>query len=144
MSANAANPVHAALSALDAIQLTRRLIDIESITYNECAVGQFLADFLASRGFAAEKMVVQQDRESRCQGREVRSAMMVNIIRTQHNASELLQDDATPEALAPIGTAVPARAPRARCAGKKKRRLTDAASAKIKRVLSINLWGQNL
>ena len=68
MSANAANPVHAALSALDAIQLTRRLIDIESITYNECAVGEFLGDFLASRGFAAEKMVVQQDRESRCQG----------------------------------------------------------------------------
>ena len=47
MSANAANPVHAALSALDAIQLTRRLIDIESITYNECAVGEFLAEFLA-------------------------------------------------------------------------------------------------
>ena len=66
MSANTASPVDA--SVLDAVELTRRLIDIESITYNECAVGLFLADFLALRGFAVEKMVVEQDRESRCQG----------------------------------------------------------------------------
>lgn len=68
MSANTASSVDAAASALDAVRLTRRLIDIESITYNECAVGLFLAEFLASRGFAAEKMLVQQDRESRRQG----------------------------------------------------------------------------
>ena len=39
---------------LDPIQLTRRLIDIESITYNEGAVGAYLADFLAGRNFAVE------------------------------------------------------------------------------------------
>jgi acetylornithine deacetylase len=39
---------------LDPIQLTRRLIDIESITYNEGAVGKYLAEFLAKRGFAVE------------------------------------------------------------------------------------------
>jgi acetylornithine deacetylase len=50
---------------LDAIQFTRQLIDIESITYNECAVGQFLAEFLAARGFVVEKMPVEQPKESR-------------------------------------------------------------------------------
>ncbi|HTW50109.1 MAG TPA: M20/M25/M40 family metallo-hydrolase [Acidobacteriaceae bacterium] len=50
---------------LDPIQLTRRLVDIESITYNEGAVGAFLAEFLAGRGFAVEKMEVEQPRESR-------------------------------------------------------------------------------
>jgi acetylornithine deacetylase len=50
---------------LDPIQLTRRLVDIESITYNEGAVGAFLAGFLAERGFAVEKMEVEQPSESR-------------------------------------------------------------------------------
>ncbi|HTX42116.1 MAG TPA: M20/M25/M40 family metallo-hydrolase [Acidobacteriaceae bacterium] len=50
---------------LDPVQLTRRLVDIESITYNEGAVGVFLADFLAGRGFAVEKMLVEQPPESR-------------------------------------------------------------------------------
>lgn len=45
---------------LDPVQLTRRLIDIESITYNEGAVGAFLAEFLASRNFAVETMPVRQ------------------------------------------------------------------------------------
>ena len=45
---------------LDPIQLTRRLIDIESITYNEGAVGAFLAEFLASRSFAVETTSVEQ------------------------------------------------------------------------------------
>jgi acetylornithine deacetylase len=43
----------------DPVQLTRRLIDIESITYNEGAVGAFLADFLAQCEFAVEKMSVE-------------------------------------------------------------------------------------
>lgn len=43
----------------DPVQLTRRLIDIESITYNEGAVGEFLADFLFQRGFFVEKMPVE-------------------------------------------------------------------------------------
>lgn len=51
--------------SLDPIQLTRRLVDIESITYNEGAVGSFLAEFLAARGFAVEQMPVQQAAESR-------------------------------------------------------------------------------
>jgi len=52
--------------SLDAIQLTRRLIDIESITYNECTVGQYLAEFLATRNYSVEKMPVEQPHESRC------------------------------------------------------------------------------
>jgi acetylornithine deacetylase len=50
--------------SLDPIQLTRRLVDIESVTYNEGAVGTFLAGFLAERGFAVEKMPVEQPGES--------------------------------------------------------------------------------
>jgi acetylornithine deacetylase len=53
---------------LDPIQLTRRLMDIESITYNEGTVGAFLAEFLAGRGFAVEKMEVEQPSESRSTG----------------------------------------------------------------------------
>ena len=49
---------------LDPIQLTRRLVDIESITYNEGAVGAFLAGFLAAHGFAVEKMPVEHNVES--------------------------------------------------------------------------------
>jgi acetylornithine deacetylase len=44
--------------------LTRSLIDIESITYNEGAVCRFLAKFLASRGFDIETMPVEQDHTS--------------------------------------------------------------------------------
>ena len=40
-------------------------MDIESTTYNEGAVGAFLAEFLAGRGFAVEKMPVEQNAESR-------------------------------------------------------------------------------
>jgi acetylornithine deacetylase len=53
---------------LDPIQLTRSLVDIESITYNEGAVGVFLADFLAHRGFAVERMPVEQHKESHSTG----------------------------------------------------------------------------
>ena len=44
------NPVH----------LTRCLMDIESTTYNEGAVGRYLAEFLASRSFAVETTPVAQ------------------------------------------------------------------------------------
>ena len=43
---------------LDPVQLTRQLIDIESTTYSEGAVGAFLAELLAERDFAVEKMHV--------------------------------------------------------------------------------------
>lgn len=45
---------------LDLIQFTRRLIDIESITYNEGAVGAYLAEFLTERSFAVECTPVLQ------------------------------------------------------------------------------------
>ncbi|HEX4005543.1 MAG TPA: M20/M25/M40 family metallo-hydrolase [Acidobacteriaceae bacterium] len=53
------------MTTLDPVQLTRRLIDIESITYNEGAVGAYLAEFLGSRGFSVERMPVDQPKESR-------------------------------------------------------------------------------
>ena len=43
---------------LDPVQLTRQLIDIESTSFGEGAAGAFLAEFLASRKFAVEKMHV--------------------------------------------------------------------------------------
>jgi acetylornithine deacetylase len=47
---------------MDLVQLTRRLIDIESITGNEAQVGQFLASELNRLGYAAQKMPVEGDR----------------------------------------------------------------------------------
>ncbi|MGB8010019.1 MAG: M20/M25/M40 family metallo-hydrolase [Terriglobales bacterium] len=44
---------------MDLFALTRRLIDIESITPNENAVGDFLCDELRRRGFDARKMPVE-------------------------------------------------------------------------------------
>src|ERR1700692_3968551 len=43
----------------DLFHLTRRLIDIESITPNEAAVGDFLLDELRHRKFDAQKMLVE-------------------------------------------------------------------------------------
>jgi acetylornithine deacetylase len=53
---------------IDPIQLTRSLIDIESITYNEGAVGIYLAEFLAGRGFTVERTPVAQPSESKYKG----------------------------------------------------------------------------
>ena len=44
---------------MDLFALTRRLIDIESITPNEAAVADFLGGELQRRGFAAQKMPVE-------------------------------------------------------------------------------------
>ncbi len=44
---------------MELFALTRRLIDIESITPNEAAVGDFLLDELRRRGFEARKMPVE-------------------------------------------------------------------------------------
>jgi acetylornithine deacetylase len=49
---------------LDPIRFTRELVEIESTTYHEGAVGDFLADFLAGRGWAVEKTPVPQPLES--------------------------------------------------------------------------------
>ena len=44
----------------DAIALLRRLMDIDSTTFHEGAVGAFLAEHLEARGFAVETMAVPQ------------------------------------------------------------------------------------
>ncbi|MGD0214068.1 MAG: M20/M25/M40 family metallo-hydrolase [Terriglobales bacterium] len=44
---------------MELFALTRRLVDIESITPNESAVGDFLCDELRRRGFDARKMPVE-------------------------------------------------------------------------------------
>jgi len=46
--------------SIDAIDLTRKLVNIESISYYEGAVGAFLADFLATQHYAVERMAVEQ------------------------------------------------------------------------------------
>src|SRR5271156_1808160 len=53
------------MTKLDPVQLTRRLVDIESITYNEGAVGSFLAEFLSERGFHVERTAVPHEDPSR-------------------------------------------------------------------------------
>src|SRR5271166_3565622 len=53
---------------LDPIRFTRQLCEIESTTYHEGAVGDFLADFLAQRGWAVEKTPVPQPTESATAG----------------------------------------------------------------------------
>jgi acetylornithine deacetylase len=56
------------MNALDPIALTRRLVDIESVTYNEGAVGAYLDTFLRERGFAVERTAVAQPSYSRYTG----------------------------------------------------------------------------
>ena len=49
---------------LDPIRFTRQLCEIESTTYHEGAVGDFLAGFLAGRGWEVEKTPVEQPTEN--------------------------------------------------------------------------------
>jgi acetylornithine deacetylase len=44
--------------AIDPIDLTRKLVNIESISYHEGAAGAFLAEFLAEQRYAVERMPV--------------------------------------------------------------------------------------
>lgn len=53
-----------AYKPLDPIRFTRELVEIESTTYQEGAVGDFLAGFLAGRGWEVEKTPVAQPLES--------------------------------------------------------------------------------
>lgn len=57
-----------ALPPLDAVRFTRELVEIESTTYHEGAVGDFLAAFLADRGWDVEKTPVPQPAESGLDG----------------------------------------------------------------------------
>ena len=50
------------LSAMDVVSLTRRLVDIESISDNERAVGEFLLEYLSSLGYSVERMEVTPER----------------------------------------------------------------------------------
>jgi acetylornithine deacetylase len=52
----------------DPIGLTRQLCEIESTTYHEGAVGDFLAEFLKGRGWEVEKTAVAQPVESASAG----------------------------------------------------------------------------
>jgi acetylornithine deacetylase len=45
---------------IDPINLTRRLVNIESISYHEGLAGAFLADFLATERYAVERILVEQ------------------------------------------------------------------------------------
>ncbi len=49
---------------LDPVRFTRELCEIESTTYNEGRVGDFLAEYLGARGWAAQKTAVPQPAES--------------------------------------------------------------------------------
>ena len=53
---------------VDPVGLTRALCEIESTTYHEGAVGDFLADYLGDRAWAVEKMAVPQPQESEIGG----------------------------------------------------------------------------
>lgn len=53
---------------LDPVSFTRRLCEIESTTYYEGRVGDFLARFLSERGWAVEKAPVLQPEESAGRG----------------------------------------------------------------------------
>jgi acetylornithine deacetylase len=53
-----------ALKPVDPIQLTRALVEIESTTYQEGAVGDFIANFLAGREWDVEKTPVPQPPET--------------------------------------------------------------------------------
>jgi acetylornithine deacetylase len=55
---------HPVLNPIDPIGFTRQLCEIESTTYHEGAVGDFLADFLAGRGWQVEKTPVEQPAEN--------------------------------------------------------------------------------
>src|SRR5438132_13549955 len=47
---------------MDIIRFTRELIDIESISWNEGAVGRYLRDYLAGTGFEVTTQPVSDDR----------------------------------------------------------------------------------
>src|SRR5215472_17312733 len=55
-------PPSAILSSMDAVTLTRQLVDIESITGNEAAVGNYLFGELCRLGYQTKKMPVEGDR----------------------------------------------------------------------------------
>ena len=61
------------LMAIDPIELTRQLVNIESTTYHEGLAGVFLHEFLAER-YAVERTAVAQPERARRPGRARASA----------------------------------------------------------------------
>ena len=59
---------NAIVTELDPIQFTRELVEVESITYHEGEVGDFLEGFLAGRSWAVEKTAVPQPNDSSLAG----------------------------------------------------------------------------
>jgi acetylornithine deacetylase len=55
-------PAFAILSCMDAVTLTRQLIDIESISGNEAAVGNYLYGEICRLGYQSKKIPVEGDR----------------------------------------------------------------------------------
>jgi acetylornithine deacetylase len=56
------NLLSAILSSMDAVTLTRQLVDIESISGNEAAIGNYLYGELCRLGYPTRKMPVEADR----------------------------------------------------------------------------------
>src|ERR1700761_5090555 len=54
--------------ALDPIDLTKQLVDIDSTTYHEGACGEFLAGILASEGWSVKRQAVEQPDLARTPG----------------------------------------------------------------------------
>jgi acetylornithine deacetylase len=54
--------------AIDPIQFTKQLVDIDSTTYREGTCGEFLAQFLAGEGWAVEQQPVPQPDPARTPG----------------------------------------------------------------------------
>ena len=46
--------------AIDPIQLTKQLVDIESTTYHEGLAGEFLHEYLVGQRYEVERMAVDQ------------------------------------------------------------------------------------
>jgi acetylornithine deacetylase len=61
-------PVASPVEPVDPIRLTRQLCEIESTTYHEGPVGDFLAGFLSRRGWEVEKSHVPQPSDSLSDG----------------------------------------------------------------------------
>jgi acetylornithine deacetylase len=57
-----------AAQRVDPIELTKSLCEIDSTTYYEGAVGDFLADYLAGQGWEVEKTPVPQPTDSATAG----------------------------------------------------------------------------
>ena len=65
---------------IDPVQLTRQLVDIESVTFNEGDVGTFIAGFLEERGFQVERTTVPQAEPDAAQSlRPGRNAERFNV-----------------------------------------------------------------